>query len=199
MQRPAEDHELMRIMNASFESAAQRSGEWLVCRPGCTQCCHGSFAIHALDVLRLREGLVALQQSDPVLAEAMEERARQWLAKYGALFLGDPENGILGESEEEQERFEEFANEAACPALDAATGLCAVYEWRPMTCRLFGPPVEMEGGLGCCELCFDGAPEEALSAAVLQPPHEREEKILEAMGLRGETVVAYALVGKGLE
>ena len=42
---------------------------------------------------------------------------------------------------EDQARFEDFANDAACPALDPATGRCDVYAWRPMTCRVFGPPV----------------------------------------------------------
>ena len=37
------------------------------------------------------------------------------------------------------------------------TGHCELYESRPMTCRVFGPPVRSEDGLGVCELCFHGA------------------------------------------
>ena len=103
---------------------------------------------------------------------------------------------MLGTSEEEQERFEEFADDAACPALDPATGLCDVYEWRPMTCRVFGPPVRMAEGdaLGCCELCFVGASEEEIAACEMPVPHELEERLVEEIGDAGETVVAFALL-----
>jgi len=144
MQRPAEDQKLLQIMDASFASAAQRAGDWLVCHAGCTQCCHGAFAIDALDVARLREGLAELRKSDPPRAAAVEERSRQWIARNAADFPGNAETGALGASEEEAERFEEFANEEACPALDPTTGRCDLYAWRPMTCRIFGPPVAVE-------------------------------------------------------
>ena len=50
-----------------------------------------------------------------------------------------------------------FANDEPCPVLDPETGNCELYESRPMTCRVFGPPVRSEDGLGVCELCFQGA------------------------------------------
>ena len=45
-------------------------------------------------------------------------RARAWLAEHGPDFPGDRETGALGTSAADQERFEDFANDAACPALD---------------------------------------------------------------------------------
>ena len=104
--------------------------------------------------------------------------------------------GVLGTSDEEQERFAEFANEAACPALDPETGLCDVYEWRPMTCRVFGPPVRMAEGdsLGCCELCFVAASEEEIAACEMLVPHEMEERLVEETGDASETVVAFAVL-----
>jgi Fe-S-cluster containining protein len=104
--------------------------------------------------------------------------------------------GLLGESDAERESFEDFANEAACPALDPATGLCGVYAWRPMTCRVFGPPVRMgqDGALGCCELCFVGAGEEEIAACEMALPYELEERLLDETGQTGETVVAFALL-----
>ena len=41
-----------------------------------------------------------------------------------------------------------------------------------MTCRVFGPPVRSEGGLGVCELCFQGASEEAVAACEMVPDPE---------------------------
>ena len=196
MKLPAGNAELVQIMDLALADAARRSGEWLACRPGCTQCCHGAFAINALDAARLATGMDELRATDPSRAHAIEQRARSWIAEFGAELPGDPATGVLGRSEEEQERFEEFANDAPCPALNPANGLCDVYEWRPMTCRVFGPPVRMGDGeaLGCCELCFVGANEDEIAVCEMQVPHELEERLIAETGDARETVVAYALL-----
>jgi Fe-S-cluster containining protein len=137
-----------------------------------------------------------LRVAEPDLAGKIERRAREWLAEHGAEFPGDIETGMLGESEETEARFEDFANEAACPALDPATGRCDVYAWRPMTCRVFGPPLRMGDGdaLGTCELCFIGASEDEIAGCELPVPHELEACLLDGIGANGETVVAFALL-----
>ena len=193
---PARDTELVQIVDASLGSAARRAGAWLVCRVGCTQCCFGAFRINQLDAGRLRAGMEELRSSDPKLASQIERRAQAWIGEHGAAFPGDAQTGLLGETDEEIERFEEFANEAACPALDPETGRCDVYAWRPMTCRVFGPPVRMGEGneLGHCELCFVGASQEEVQACEMKVPHELEAKLVGELGAGGETVVAFALV-----
>jgi len=195
MSLPPGDRELVQIMDAALTEAAREAGTWLACRPGCTQCCHGAFAINALDVARLEVGIKALRATAPRKAEALVRRATEWIAEYGAEFPGDRATGTLGTSDEEQARFEEFANEAACPALDPATGLCDVYEWRPMTCRVFGPPVRMAEGdqLGCCELCFLGASEEEIAGCEMPVPIDLEERLVGETGDKTETIVAYVL------
>jgi Fe-S-cluster containining protein len=202
MKLPALDSQLVQIVDASLRDAAQRAGDWLVCRPGCTQCCYGAFAINRLDALRLQAGMNALRDLNASKAEAITMRARAWLHSYGEDFPGDRKSGILGDSEEEQQRFEEFANDAPCPALDLATGLCDVYEWRPMTCRVFGPPIRMaaeEGsahaeGLGHCELCFTGATQAEVAACEMPLPVELEGEILAKIGENSETLVAFVLL-----
>jgi Fe-S-cluster containining protein len=192
---PGSDRELIQIMDAAWADAARRAGPHLACRMGCTQCCHGAFAINALDAERLRAGMDDLRAADPAGAAEVERRARIWIEEWAAEFPGDAETGLLGTSDAEQEAFEEFANEAACPALDPATGRCDVYAWRPMTCRVFGPPVRVEiGALACCELCFTSADNEEIAACEMTAPHDLEEQLVEEMGDASQTVVAYALV-----
>jgi Fe-S-cluster containining protein len=199
MGRPAGDHELVQIMDAALVNAARRAGEWLACRPGCTQCCYGAFSINQLDALRLREGMEMLRRANPALAVAVERRAADWIQEHGANFPGDPASGMLGESEEQRTRFEDYANDAACPALDPATGRCDLYEWRPMTCRVFGPPVRTqapEGGctaLCHCELCFVGASAVQIADCEMPVPHQLEQRLVDELGVRGETIVAFAL------
>ena len=199
MQLPARDAELVQIVDASLAEAAGRAGTFLACRIGCTQCCHGAFAINALDAARLHAGMTALRATSPPLAAEIERRARAWLTEHGADLPGDQNTGLLGSSPEDQARFEDFADDAACPALDPATGRCDVYAWRPMTCRVFGPPVRAAGedgaeGLGHCELCFIGATPEQVAACEMPVPHDLEAELLQEAGADFETVVAFALL-----
>ena len=199
MPLPARDAQLVQIVDASLADAARRAGHLLACRIGCTQCCYGAFAINALDAARLRAGLSELRAANPALAAVIERRARAWLAEHRARFPGDPATGILGASAAEQAQFEDFANDAACPALDPATGRCDVYAWRPMPCRVFGPPIRAAGpdgaeGLGHCELCFICATPEQVAACEMPVPHSLEAELLDEIGAPAETVVAFALI-----
>lgn len=196
MPLPRRDSELVQIVDLSLAGAAARAGEWLACRIGCTQCCHGAFAINALDAARLRAGMEELRTTDPALAAEVRRRAQAWICEHGHAFPGDLRSGRLGTSPKNRENFEEFANDAPCPALDPATGRCDVYAWRPMTCRVFGPPVRVGNGdaLGCCELCFAGASEAEIAACEMPVPHDLENELISAMSDDSETVVAFALL-----
>jgi Fe-S-cluster containining protein len=190
------DRKLLQVMDDALADTALRAGPWLACRPGCAQCCHGAFAINSLDAARLVSGMQAIVASDPGTAEAIRTRAQAWIDQYSPDFPGDPASGLLGTSEPEQARFEDFANDAPCPALNPETGLCDVYAWRPMTCRVFGPPVRVAEGdaLGCCELCFIGATDDQIAACEMHLPHELEDELVKEIADPGETVVAFALL-----
>ena len=192
------DHKLIQIVDSALADATRRSGAWLACRPGCTQCCIGAFAINQLDALRLRRGLADLEKSDPDRAARIRERARESVARLSPEFPGDPISGVLHEGEEAEQQFADFANEEPCPVLDPETGLCELYESRPMTCRVFGPPVRSEDGLGVCELCFQGASDKQIAACEMKPdPTDLESRLLKqfekSTGKRGDTIIAFCL------
>ena len=195
---PERDQELVQIVDAALVDAAQKAGQWLACRPGCTQCCVGAFAINVLDAARLRAGLNELQQTDPSRAKRVKQRARAYVERIALDFPGDSNTGIIDESESGQERFAAFADQEVCPALDPEFGTCDLYHFRPMTCRVFGPPVRNEGGgIGVCELCFHGATSQQIAACEMKPdPDNLEEKLvaeMEQSGAQGDTIVAYVL------
>src|SRR5436853_2950579 len=112
---PKKDQQLVQIVDAALADAARRSGEWLVCRVGCTQCCIGVFAISQLDGLRLRHGLVELERTDPARARALRKRARGSVSRLTGEFPGDSSTGILADDETSLEQFEDFGNDEACP------------------------------------------------------------------------------------
>jgi Fe-S-cluster containining protein len=197
---PPRDQQLVQIVDAALADAGRKSGPWLVCRKGCTQCCIGPFSISQLDAARLRQGMKDLEAADPERAARVRDRARDSAARLSAGFPGDAATGILAEDEDSQERFAGFADDEPCAALDPATGLCDLYAARPMTCRTFGPPVRSgpEGGLGVCELCYHGASDEEIAACEMIPdPDDLEPSLIkeveEASGVRGNTIVAFCL------
>jgi Fe-S-cluster containining protein len=212
-----QDAHLIETVDAALADATRRAGPHLVCRPGCTQCCYGAFAINPLDAFRLRNAMHEMAVDQPARAAIIAERANRYLAEFGSGFPGNRETGILSTSEDDQTAFEDFANQAACPALDPETGLCDLYAARPMTCRVFGPPIRMnsapeaeveansesvdEEGLAVCELCFTEATAEEIAAAEMTVPYTEEQSLLgELERMRhssgyssGETIIAYCL------
>jgi Fe-S-cluster containining protein len=190
---------LVQIADAALASSVERSGEHLVCRPGCSQCCVGVFPIAQQDAARLREGLAELADQDK--AGRIRGRVLQSLGRIDPWFPGDRETGVLGEDYEAAILFEEFANDEPCPVLDMDTGTCDLYEARPVLCRTFGPPMRTEeGNLATCELCFIHASTEEIAACELDPgfPEVEEASNAEfdaAHGVGGQTLIAYALRG----
>ncbi len=67
-----------------------------------------------------------------------------------------------------------------------------------MTCRTFGPPVQSDGGLGVCELCFHGASDEQIAACeMVADADDLESKLLRKLekteNLHGRTIIAFCL------
>ena len=198
---PAADQKLIQIVDAALAETARKSGDWLVCRKGCTQCCYGAFAISQLDAARLQKGLAELRSSNPERAKRVHDRAIDAVVRLSPAFPGNPKTGILDEDEDAEAAFADFANDEPCPALDPETGACDLYAARPMTCRTFGPPVRSgeEGGLAVCELCYHGATDEQITECdMFADPDNLEEKLIaeaeKKTGKRGSTIVAWCLV-----
>jgi Fe-S-cluster containining protein len=197
---------LIQIVDAALADTVRRSGKWLACRPGCSHCCHGVFAINQLDALRLRNGLAETGKKDPERAARIRKRALDTVTRLSPEYPGDPATGLLDEADDDEDckRWDEFANDEPCPVLDPATGTCELYEFRPVMCRTFGPPLMSEGDLGVCDLCFDGATEAEIAACEMKPdPDNLEAVLLEELekttGAHGETIIAFALVRETIE
>jgi Fe-S-cluster containining protein len=192
------DGELVKILDNWLQRANERSGGHIACRSGCAQCCTGVFAINRLDAYRLQQGLKDLAFRDQERAQRILQRAAESLERIAPSFPGDMETGILYDSANAEEVFEEFANDEPCPVLDPETLTCDLYAHRPLTCRIFGPPVRTDGGLGVCELCFTKASPEEIAAAEVPLEGEAFESTLnreleQATG-GGKTIVAFALL-----
>jgi Fe-S-cluster containining protein len=174
--------------------AVRRGPHWIACRPGCTECCIGPFAITQLDAMRLREGLAALAATDPARAQAIQSRAAAYVTATAAVYHGDPFTGELFDEDALPDSMDEFP----CPALDPETGFCDLYDARPITCRTFGPATRFgDESIAACELCYVGAtPEEIARCAVQLDQDSLESELLDSLesaGQTGLTLVAHAL------
>jgi Fe-S-cluster containining protein len=160
----APDRKLVQIVDAAAAEAVRNSGPRVVCRPSCADCCLGPFPISELDARRLRRGMEELERNDPARALRIRERAARAVSE--------------GQSDDDP-----------CPALDPDTRLCGLYEFRPLTCRIFGPPVRSgDGPAAICELCFEGASEEEIAACAVELDTDALEQ--DAMSETGETAMA---------
>jgi len=188
----ASDRELIQIVDAAMAEAVRLSGKWVVCEPGCAECCIGPFPITQLDAWRLREGLAQLELRDAARAARVRRRSRERIERLTD-YPGDTTTGILDEDEDAEDRFAALPDEEYCPALDPETLTCDLYEARPITCRIFGPAVRSGGdALGVCELNYEGATNEQIAACQVQvDPGGMEDALLE--GQPEQTIVAFAL------
>ena len=161
------DRELIQIVDAAMAEAVRKSGAWIACKPGCMECCLGTFPITPLDAARLRSGLDELERSDPLRAAAVRKRAIEYR--------------------------DTDSDDEPCPALDPEGGTCDLYAWRPITCRMFGPAVSTGGeATGVCELCYHGASDQQIAACQVNVDIEDLEQVLLA-GNTTQTTVALAL------
>lgn len=148
--------ELVAHVDGWFARALQAHREdGVQCGAGCCSCCIGLFDISSADQLMVAEGYRraapetrrALRQSARTLLDRIETLAPEWERPY--------QLGSLGE-----ERFDALCDALAterCVALDG-TGLCQIYDHRPLICRLHGlpmyDPLEAQYCGGACELNF---------------------------------------------
>ncbi len=146
MQIEERDRAFIRELDAALTEAVRKGGSWIVCRPGCFDCCLGPFDITQADARRLRTGLAELERRDPARAERVRRRRAP------------------------------RSDDDPCPALDPETGTCDLYEARPVICRTFGPAVRRgDGSIATCEKCFEGATDEEIAACSVEIEPENSE------------------------
>jgi Fe-S-cluster containining protein len=195
------DERLLEVLEDGFETAARRAGSWLVCRSGCSECCHGPFPVTRLDALRLRRGLESLRGARPGRAAAVERRARDAVVALAPGFPGEHASGRLHVDEQALDRFFERHASMPCPALDPDSGRCELYAARPVACRTYGPPLRFgEEQAPPCRLCFQGADTATVDRCRYEPdPAFLEERLLSRLGVRAgeewETLIAFVLAG----
>lgn len=195
----ASDRRLLDALDRGFAEIRRRAGPYLLCAPGCSECCFGPFPITRLDVRRLLSGLA---RADPSTAAAIVADARDAIETLRQGFPGDAGSGRLAPDTNALDRFFSRHARLPCPVLDKTTGTCRLWEDRPVACRTYGPPLAFTGAPAPhCKLCFVHAPDETIEACRWAPdPDGLERAALRELGVEGgddwEMLIAHAL-GQG--
>ena len=137
---------LVEQVDAAFEGVKQEYGECVRCKEGCADCCHALFDLTLIEALYIKTKF--LEMFTGARLEALMERAnradrdiyRIKRKAYQELENGKPEPEILEEMALKRVR---------CPALDE-DDRCAIYEVRPITCRVYGIPTQIGGKAHTC-------------------------------------------------
>ena len=104
---------------------SSRYAQHLVCRSGCSGCCHHHLSVFAIEAAGVREAIEALPDETRVVIE------------------GQARNVIAQEAE---------GQPVACPLL--VEDRCSIYELRPLICRTQGLPLLLEADDGEQEVDF---------------------------------------------
>lgn len=150
-----------------FERATAALLEQLPCRQGCCHCCIGTFPVTILDQQHLQEGLARLPDAQ---RRAIQQNAHAQVAAIEARFPRLSSSPMLDDWPDHlTEQLAEEFQDLPCPAL-TSNGHCAVYAFRPLTCRSMGIPPDQDGCVeGACDI------QTAVPIIRLSPPFREEE------------------------
>ncbi len=142
--------ELLSGIDQWFQRCLETEGERIHCARGCSSCCRGLFDITLLDAFLLKRGFAQLPAAvrGVALGKALErlgQLQREWPGFRHPFILNHLPDHQWTEMPED--------DETPCPLL-SATGVCLVYDDRPMLCRLHGlPNIDISGESFADEWC----------------------------------------------
>lgn len=137
---------LVEMTDGIFKRIREEHGDCVACKIECADCCHALFDLSLIEALYLNHHFnrtFSGHEKDTLLESAnradrsvyrIKRRAQQTLNK------GATETDVLSQVAAERVR---------CPLLDDANQ-CRLYEFRPITCRLYGIPTSIQGAGYTC-------------------------------------------------
>ncbi len=144
----AEYEALVAEVDKLFATVRGQCGDLVTCKPGCDDCCHALFDLSFIEGAylnaRFNEVHTGLSR-DAIHMRADEAERKQH--KIVRQAMKAKENGV-----ETSFVLQQLARERIrCPLL-ADDSTCALYAYRPITCRLYGIPMAFEGQTRTCGL-----------------------------------------------
>ncbi len=138
--------DLVEMVDRAFDRVKNENGDLVKCKSGCSDCCHALFDLTLVEAIYINYRFLELLEASK--REEIMERANNADRKiykikrqaHKALEKGENEVKILSDIGAERVR---------CPLLNKEE-MCELYEYRPITCRVYGIPTSIQGMSHTC-------------------------------------------------
>jgi len=137
---------LVAQVDAVFLRVAGNFAAEVKCREGCSDCCHALFDITLVEALYLNSRFSTLGElaRNEILVEADKADRKAYILKNKA-------SREASEVDHSEILLRAAKERIRCPLLDAQDR-CRLYASRPITCRIYGIPLEIGGKSHTCGL-----------------------------------------------
>ncbi|MDY0274948.1 MAG: YkgJ family cysteine cluster protein [Desulfomicrobium sp.] len=137
---------LVAQIDGVFNKVANDFPTEVACRKGCSDCCHALFDISLVEALYLNSKFLELDEGTRhkilIDADKADRKVNVLKRKLSKAAAQEDTSKILAQVGKERIR---------CPLLDS-DNQCKLYDFRPITCRLYGIPLEIDGKSHTCGL-----------------------------------------------
>jgi len=154
--------ELVAVAEDAFNRVKKDHPECVKCELGCAECCHALFDLTLIEALYVNHKFKAAFEDEQ--RETMLERANR--ADRKTYQIKKSAGKMMKAGSTDQEILEKIASESVRCALLNDKNLCDLYDFRPITCRLYGVPTAIGGKAHTCGLS-DFSPGESYPTANL--------------------------------
>ncbi|MCP3952210.1 MAG: YkgJ family cysteine cluster protein [Desulfobacterales bacterium] len=140
--------ELVATTTEAFNRVKKDHSDCVKCEVGCADCCHALFDLTLIEALYINHKFKATypgEKSELLLERANRSDRKVYKIKKKA-------HDLLKEGCPDEEILERIAAETVRCALLNDKDLCDLYEFRPITCRLYGVPTAIGGKGHTCGL-----------------------------------------------
>jgi Fe-S-cluster containining protein len=143
-----EYEKLVQEVNTLFESVQQQCPDEVTCSIGCCDCCYAMFDLTLVEAMYINQRFQ--EQLDEQSRTAILERANQ--ADRQAYKIKRQAYKSRQQGVDPEKILQDIGRQKVrCPLLDESNQ-CLMYEFRPVTCRIYGIPMQIGGEVHTCSL-----------------------------------------------
>ena len=140
---------IVNQVDSVFKKVQEQYPDCVKCKLECSDCCHALFDLSLVEALYINNKFLEELEIQK-RAEIMED-ANRTDRKIHQLKRSAFKSIESGKKSEEQILFEMAAERIKCPLLNEQNR-CGLYNFRPITCRLYGIPTSFSGRGHTCGL-----------------------------------------------
>jgi Fe-S-cluster containining protein len=126
----------------AFKRMEEEHGSCIRCRRHCSDCCHAVFGLFVIEAAYLKGRFDLLDTEKRQAAISRGDRADLDLARMEKRLQ-------VHENDPQMQAYVLARERICCPLLDEG-GDCILYDFRPITCRVYGIPTKVRGEPRVC-------------------------------------------------